>query len=127
MSNLNWTIEHPQLLQPVVGNSVTARPLTKSLRVEEAGQFILIDIIVSGVSGGAGTVKLQDSSDGFTTAGNDVSGKTVTISGNGTFTIKVYATQDEAILPLRNSMRLVATTGAGDAFTVDEIRILQPY
>lgn len=126
MSTFNWSIETPQLLQPVVGNSVTARPLTKSLRVENAGETLLIDIEVSGVSGTGGTVKLQDSSDGFTTA-NDVSGKTVTITTDGTYTIKIYKTADDTILPLRNAMRLAVTTGGSDAFTVDEVRILQGY
>jgi hypothetical protein len=64
------------------------------------------------------TAKLQ------TAIGDDwVDSKTVTVTADGSFYIKILA--DNTYMPLLNKGRLVITTGAGDTATIDSVEVLQ--
>jgi hypothetical protein len=83
-----------------------------------------VEIVASGVTAGAGiTAIFQDSNDGITW----VSGKTVAITTNATVSILVNpeTEADLAYLPFRAHGRVVITSGAGSAVTVDQLYIYQ--
>ncbi len=86
---------------------------------------IVIDIEASVVTVGAGiTAKLQ------VRQSNEqawIDSKTVSITATGTSSIKLLDTvaADQTHLPLRPVARLVVTTGAGSAITIDKIFVLE--
>jgi hypothetical protein len=109
------------------GASLVKEPISKSRRVTAGGAlYMVVDIVVSGVTVGSGiTAILQSSSDGFTTQAVDA--KSVAITADGIYSIRLLANDsaDWTYLPLRSSMRVVVTTGAGSALTVNEVRVIQ--
>lgn len=110
----------------VYGASLTKEPISKNVRIQQGDGPLLVDIKASDVTVATGiTAFLQDSSDGFTTVNNK---KSVAITADGTFTISLLAdlAGDQSHYPIRNSLRIVLDTGAGDTVTIDEIRIIRP-
>ena len=80
-----------------------------------------LDVSCSAVTAGAGiTLKLQTR---FSNEEAWQDSKTAAVTGNGIVTIALLDTVagDQSFLPLRPQARLVVTTGAGSAVTVDAV------
>lgn len=108
-----------------VGASVTNQEISEVFPITAGGavEGMVVKIAVSGVTlATAITAKLQTAIDA-----EFVDSKTVAITANGNFYIKLLgnAAADQTFLPLLRSGRLVITTGAGDAVTIDSIKVLQ--
>lgn len=110
----------------VVGASQTNKPISVEgwpLTAGGAVQGLVIKIKVSAVTVAAAiTAKLQ------TAIGPDyVDSKTVSITGNGSFYIKLLAEAagDQTYLPLLNKGQVVLTTGVGDTATITSVEVLQ--
>ncbi len=107
--------------------SLTDEPISDQFSVTDTGsKNIIVDVDVSGVTVGGGiTLKLEDTSNGFTSS--EVKSKTTSVIADGTVSISFMAEKagDQADLPLRNDARLVMDTGAGSAVTIDGIRVIQ--
>lgn len=120
-----WANERVELAASLAyGASLTNQPVTKEYRISAGGALnCVLKVVASSTTVSTGiTAKLQ------TALGSDwVDAKTVTISGNGAFYIKLQAAVagDQAYLPLLNRGRVVLTTGAGDAVTIDSVDVLQ--
>lgn len=100
-----------------VSNMPSSGPVFRLSGLDSRDMFIVAEC--SGVTGGAGILKLQQchrSGGTFT----DVAGASVIITGNGTFTIEINRELGvaSALLPY---LKVVATTGAGDTLTVDAL------
>lgn len=110
----------------VVGASATNTPISKEYRVTSWGALRQqIAVKASAVTlAVAITAKLQTSIDGGTTW---VDSKTVAVTANGVFYIKLLETVagDQTYLPLLNTARVVLTTGAGDTATIDWVYSVQ--
>jgi hypothetical protein len=104
----------------IFGASVTAAPCSEPYRVTENGsKYLRVAIVASTVTAGAGiAVKLQELLAGTWT---DVAGKTVSVTGNGTFQLQLNPIDDKALLPLCDTIRVVITTGAGSAATINTV------
>jgi hypothetical protein len=105
-----------------VGASATVA-VTKEVRVTPGGanEALRVDVVCSSVTASSGiTAKLQQDIAGTWT---DVTGLSVAVTGNGTFSFLMNARSTAAgyfsSLPLSNKVRLVMATGVGDAVTVD--------
>ena len=116
----------PAILQNAsVSGVVTNQVVTSPWPVSTNGSIHhVVKIVTAGVTVvGSVVAKLQSA------IGSDwVDSKTVTISGNGVFYIKLLAeaTGDQTYLPLLNQARVVlTTTNAGDAVIISDIEILQ--
>ena len=110
---------------PAVGASETNLAISEIFTLSAGGavEGLVVKITASGVTlATAITAKLQTAIDQ-----EWVDSKTVSITTNGNFYIKLLgnAAADQTFLPLLASGRIVITTGAGDAVTVDTIKILQ--
>lgn len=107
-----------------VGASQTDQVVSKIYPITAGGSIhhaVVLD--VSAVTAATGiTAKLQT---GIGSTWQD--SKTVAITGNGRFYIKLLAEAagDQTYLPLLRNGRVVITTGAGDSVTVDAVNVLQ--
>ena len=109
-----------------IGASETNAAISNDFAISGQGacQGMVIAISVSGVTVGAGiTAKLQSGLNG-----SFVDSKTVSITAAGIFYIKLLAanSSDQTYLPLLSTGRVVISTGAGSAVTVDSVNVLQP-
>lgn len=101
----------------VIGNSITEEVISKiDLISSEDSKDLRVIAECSGVSGVGAVIKLQacHRKDGTFV---DVAGATVTITGNGTFEL-YYRSETISINP---HIRVVVTTGAPDAVTIDKL------
>ncbi len=118
----NLKLEGLAAISGIVTNSQIGRDYAITA---QGARFHVVKLTVSGVTVvGAITAKLQSA-----ISSDWVDSKTVSISGNGAFYIKLLADAagDQTYLPLLNKARIVVTTtNAGDALTVDSIEVLQP-
>lgn len=106
------------LKNATVGASETALPVTVPERVTHSSRAV-VDLKASGFTVGAGiTFKLQDSFDGVTW--NDISAAT-SITAAGTYTLRYNPETAVTYLPFRPMVRVVVTTGAGSAVTIDHV------
>lgn len=117
----NVTLSPLAAVSGVVTNSV----LTKEFPITAGGsRHLVVKVKASGVTVvGSITAKLQTAIDG-----EFVDSKTVTVTANGNFYIKLMAETagDQTYLPLLRSGRVVlTTTNAGDAVTIDSVSVLQ--
>lgn len=125
MSN-GWSVQERKLSTvSALGASLTDSPISEAFPINQnaACRAFVVKIKVSGVTVGGGiTAKLQTGIDG-----EFVDSKTVSISGNGNFYIKLLAAAagDQTYFPLLNTGRVVITTGAGSAITVSKVQILE--
>lgn len=108
-----------------IGASVSNSPISDQFPIYAGGAMrgMVIKINVSGVTVGAGiTAKLQTAIDG-----EFEDSKTVAVTANGNVYIKLLAAAaaDQTYLPLLSTGRVVITTGAGSAVTIDSMQILQ--
>lgn len=108
----------------VVGASQSNLVISREYPITAGGSIHhVVKIVASSVTVSAGiTAKLQSA------IGSDwQDSKTAVISANGIVYIKLNAETagDQTFLPLLNKGRVVITTGAGDAVTIDSINILQ--
>jgi hypothetical protein len=108
-----------------VGASVTNSPISKEFSLSQcaATRAFVVKIKVTGVTlATAITAKLQSGIDG-----EYVDSKTVSITADGNFYIKLLAAAaaDQTFFPLLNTARVVITTGAGDAVTISKVQVLQ--
>lgn len=109
-----------------VGASETDLPISNDFSISGQGacQGMVIAVACSSVTVGAGiSAKLQSGLSGVY-----MDAKSVSITGNGVFYIKLLAanSSDQTYLPLLAGGRVVLTTGAGSACTVDSVSVLQP-
>jgi hypothetical protein len=107
-----------------VGASATNTAVSKEFSITAAGaKYLVIAVDVSSVTAGAGiTAKLQ-------TAIGSVwaDSKTAAVTADGRVYIKLLAdnSSDQTFLPLLSKGRVVITTGAGSAVTVDRVYVIQ--
>jgi hypothetical protein len=111
-----------------LGASVTTQAVSEQFKINDSGRLnLLVDIICTDVTAGGGiTAYLQDkAADGYTSTWNSV--KSVAITANGTFTIRVNVqnSTDQGYTPLRSLGRIVVTTGAGSAIDIDQVLVYQ--
>lgn len=108
----------------VLGASETDTVVSNTIRMSaEDSKFMLIRLAVDTTTVATGiTANLQHSWDGGTTWEDLGSGAQVSITGDGTFQIEHdYAASNNSLAwPLA---RVVVSTGAGDAATVDNVYI----
>lgn len=102
-----------------VANGLTNEPISKNIPVRGGNTPIVVDIKVAS---GTGTIKVQDSSDGFTTS--NLKSKTVAVAGAGTYSITFLAelAGDQADYPMRNAIRIVMDTTS--AVVLEEVRVV---
>lgn len=104
----------------VIGASQSNVPVTLEFPVSAGGALHFVaKISAASVTVGAGiTAKLQTAING-----DWEDSKTVSITGNGNFYIKLLAEAagDQTYLPLLNKCRVVVTTTAGSAITVTAV------
>lgn len=106
----------------VVGASQTNSPISVEgwpITAGGATKGLVVKVVASAVTVAAAiTAKLR------TAIGSTYEdSKTVTISGNGAFYIKIL--NDATYMPLLNKGQVVLTTGAGDTATIDSVEVLQ--
>lgn len=102
---------------PSIGNSVTEEVISQVDLIScDDSKDLYVVAECSGVSGAGTVIKLQEChrKDGTFT---DVSGATVTVTGNGNFEI-YYRSESTSIKPF---LRVVVTTGGSDAVTIDKL------
>jgi len=105
-----------------IGASQTDLVISEVLKID-VGTRIRVDIAASSVTSAVGlTVKLQDSMDKLTWSTLSSAGQ-VAVTVDATVTINLLDTVsgDQVDLPLRPFIRVIITTGAGDAATIDAI------
>ncbi len=113
---------------PVVGASVTNQVVAEFSSDFESALHFRADLVCSSVTSTTGiTAKLQHRALGGSYADLGSANASVSITGNGTFsiTLLVERTADLVDLPLRQACRIVVTTGAGDAVTFDKVSVQQ--
>lgn len=123
ISASNLTLSNQSQVVPI---SQVAQPVSSVLSLSCVDQMqIAFEVTAASVSGSAGTVKLQHSFDSINWVDVDVTNAKVTITGAGRFALSLspYNTAIAAKFPLWPYIRFVATTGAGDAFTVTKILV----
>ena len=112
----------------VLGASVSSQPVSSEFRISYSGsKNLLIGIKCSGVTAGAGiSLSLQSSIYGQLTADWQPA-KSVSVSANGWAYIRlnVQNAADQAVLPLGDVARVVATTGVGSAIQIDDLLVVQ--
>jgi len=121
-----WSADNSYSLQtsPVIGASATNSVVSRTFPITARGALHLVlavDTSSTTVATGI-TAKLQ------TAIGDTwVDSKTATISGDGRFYIKlnVEVAGDQTYLPLLSQGRVVVSTGAGDAVTIDKVWLIQ--
>ena len=109
----------------VIGAGETDTPVTGkiSITAADATDGMIIDITAGSTTVAAGiTAKLQSR---FSATGGWEDSKTVSITGDDTFTIKLLpqVTGDQQYIPLRPEIRVVVSSGAGDAATISSVRV----
>ena len=115
-----WAIRVEDVkLKAVVATGLTAEPISTKIPVRKGDSPIVVDVKITS---GTGTIKVQDSSDGFTTANTKT--QTVSVTGAGTFSITFcpYTAADQADYPMRNAIRVIMDTTS--EVVIDEIRVL---
>jgi len=120
-----WSPENYALPNNAVSGVVTNRVVSREPQLTADGsRNLVVQLKCSGVTVvGSISARIQS---GIGSQWEDA--KSVTISGNGYFYIKLLenAAGDQTYLPLLAKMRVVVTTtNAGDAVTFDEINVLQ--
>lgn len=114
----------------VLGASLTNEQISREIGLtSEGSKNLRIDVVTSAVTVGAGiTVKLQMRSGNFEPWA-DVAGANATaaVAAAGTSSLRqnVEIAADQANMPLKKMIRVVATTGAGSVVTINEVRISQ--
>lgn len=83
------------------------------------------EVVVSAVTSTSGAIELalQDSSDGGATWNEVIASAAIVATGTTTFRWNTNDSSDAAFCPLRNKIRVVATTDADDAITVSSVRL----
>lgn len=122
-----WNVQRLRVLGPSFSGVVTNEPISDRFGVTSGGATTMrVDIDVSGVTQiGIITISLQDSSDGSTWETKKASAA-ITADGQATISLLPQLAGDQTYLPLRQHARLVlTTTTAGDAATIDQIRVSQ--
>lgn len=111
------------------GASASNQVISKPIGLTKDGSLHLrVDVKLSSVAAGAGiSMKLQHSSINGDWADLAGANATVAVTGNGTFSMTqaVERATDQVNMPLKKMVRVLITTGAGSAATVDELRVSQ--
>lgn len=107
-----------------LGASVSNTPVSREFPIYSGGALnLVVAIDTSTTTVGAGiTAKLQTAiGDGWEDS------KTVAVTTDDRYYIKLQttATADQTFLPLLSKGRVVVTTGAGSAVTIDAVYVLQ--
>lgn len=109
-----------------VGASATNTVVSRVFPISGRGALnCVIKLTAGSVTSSTGiTAKLQTST-GY--SATFVDSKTVTITGNGDFYIKLQTanSSDQTYLPLLNQGRLVVSSGSGDAATITLVEVVQ--
>lgn len=118
-----WAPKSVGIVQAVTANQ-TNLAISREFPITASGSRNLVVAIKTSATtvAAAITAKLQTAVNG-----TYQDSKTVSVTGNGYFFIKlnVEVAGDQTYLPLLNSGKVVITTGAGDAVTIDSVDILQ--
>lgn len=119
-----WSTKEVSIAGKIIGASETNTAVTREFPITAGGALhlvVAIDVTATTVAAGI-TAKLQTAIDGIYQ-----DAKTVAISGNGRFYIKLNAevAGDQGFLPLLNGGRIVVSSGAGDTTTISAVNILQ--
>jgi hypothetical protein len=113
----------------VLGASVSNRVISKEIALTAGGsQNLRVDFSVSGVTVGGGiTVKLQHKSiDAWSDLGGANASHAVTGNGEHSITQLMVRGTDQQNMPIKKQVRVLITTGAGSAVTVNIIKVSQP-
>lgn len=104
----------------VIGASETNTVVSENVMIRD-GKHLLVEVTAASGTYVTGiTLKVQDSVDG--TNWND--SKTAAISADGQVAIKIAPTTDDAAhLPIRPLVRVVVSSGVGDAVTISKVFI----
>jgi len=114
----------------VLGASVTNEPISREIGLTSKGSLNLrVDIVSTAVTAGAGiSVKLQMRSLN-SESWADLAGANATVAisaaGSVSMTQLVERAADQPNMPLKKMLRVVITTGAGSAVTINEVRVSQ--
>lgn len=126
----SYTPQDFKLKSPLVfGASASNQVISKPIQLTYRGSLNLrVDVKVSSVTAGAGiSAKLQMRSINEDWADLAGANATVAITGAGMFSMRqnVEVAADQPNMPLKKQIRVLITTGAGSAVTVDEVRASQ--
>ena len=122
------TNQLPRILEATIGASETETPIAEFSSDFQSSLNFRADVVASSVTAAAGiTLKLQHRAvsgdyEDLATANSSVA---ITAAGTVSIVLHVQRAADQADLPLRKSCRLVVTTGAGDAVTIDKVILQQ--
>lgn len=118
------TLLHPRLINSAFGASETESELVRFSLSYESSLNLRVDLLASSVTSSTGiTAKLQHRTTGGAYEDLATSNSSVAIAADGThsITLHIQRSGDQADMPLRKACRLVMTTGAGDAVTIDDV------
>lgn len=126
----SYTPQDMRLVSPtkVLGASLTNEQISREIGLSYDGSLnFRVDVITSAVTAGAGiSLKLQMRSGNFE-AWADVAGAnaTVAVAAAGSVSMRqnVEVAADQVNMPLKKQIRVVATTSAGSAVTINEVRV----
>ena len=113
----------------VIGAAVSNQVVSKDSPLTAGGsQNLRVDLKVSTVTAGAGiTAKLQHRSiDSWSDLAGANASVAITADGEFSITQLMARAADQANMPIKKQIRVLITTGAGSAVTVDNIKISQP-
>jgi len=116
-----------------LGASETNTPISQNFRISaEGSKFLKVLVVSDTVTAGAGITwtlqqwlgKDEDGNDEWAACGAP---KTVSVTGDGVtvLTWNNGLAADAAYLPFTNMARVVMTTGAGSAITVERVSVIQ--
>jgi hypothetical protein len=106
----------------VIGASETNTVVSEKIRIHNPGRIVMDITAASGTYSAGITAKIQDSYDGLTWFTKGSAGN-VALTSDTTFQINLLeqVAGDQAELPLKPHVRVVVTSGAGDAVTITSI------
>ena len=108
----------------VIGASATDTQISEIVKLsDEDSMTFNVDITAASGTYAAGiTAKLQDRASG-SESWNDNKTAAITADGLTTITLQANVSGDQSSLPLRPQVRVVVSTGSGDAVTITKVRI----
>jgi hypothetical protein len=104
-----------------LGASVSNQVVSKEKGLTAGGSRNLVVVITVDSESGSTTAKLQE---GIGGVWSDISGKSVTLAV-GKNIIRINDVTDTALLPLLPNIRVLASTGSGEAVVISKVELLQ--
>jgi hypothetical protein len=106
----------------VLGASLTNSPISQEVPVTAGGsRNMVVAVLATAVTGTVDLMLQTAVSDAWV----DVKAATISAAGYAYIRVNVQTTADQAVLPLLGKVRVVATTGGGEALTVSNVWFFQ--